>query len=78
VPGAREAVVVVVDAEGEADGAVGRDDCKDNTEDAEARCVGVQARPLGNADDKDGEKEPPEVVGELGANVRLLVWAITY
>jgi hypothetical protein len=78
VPGAREAVVVAGDVEGEADGAVGGDDFEDDTEDAEAGRMGGEARPLGDADEKDGEERPSEVVGELGADVGLLVWAITY
>lgn len=78
MPGAGEAVVVVGDAEGEADGAVGGDDFEDDAEDAEAGCVGGEARPLDDADEKDGEEEPPEVVGELGADVGLLIWAIMH
>ena len=78
VPGAGEAVVVVGDAEGEPDGAVGGDDFEDDAKDAEAGRVGGEARPLSNADEEDGEEEPPEVVGELGADVGLLIWAITH
>ena len=40
--------------------------------------MGVQEGPLDDADDEDGEEEPPEAVGELGADVGLLVWAITH
>ena len=39
--------------------------------------MGGQAGPLDDADEEDSEEEPPEVVGELGTDVGLLVWAIT-
>jgi hypothetical protein len=59
VAGAGEAVVVVGDAEGEADGAVGGDSFEDDAEDAEdaedvedaeAGRQGGEARPLDDAD----------------------------
>lgn len=57
---------------------MGREDFKDDVEDAEAGRVGEQVGPLNDADEEGGEEEPSEVVGELGADVGLLVWAITH
>ena len=73
MPGASEAIVVVGNTEGEADSAVGGDDFEYDAENAEAGRVGGEAGPLDDADEEDGEEEPPEVVGELGADVGLLV-----
>lgn len=52
---------------------MGREDFKDDVEDAEAGRVGEQVGPLNDADEEGGEEEPSEVVGELGADVGLLV-----
>jgi hypothetical protein len=40
--------------------------------------VGEQVGPRDDADEEGGEEESSEVVGELGADVGLLVWAITH
>lgn len=68
-PCATEGVVLRGDPEREANRAVGRNDFEKNTEDGKARRDPVQMVPLDDADEKEGEQEPPQIVGELFADV---------
>lgn len=69
VPPAGEAVVLARQADADADAAVGGDDLEDDVEDGVIDGVGLELGGLGDGDEEHGEHDPPEVVGELAAEL---------
>lgn len=67
MPVAREAIRGRRQANGEADGAVGGDDLKDDVKGRIRDGIAFEGRGFGDSDEEDGEDDPPEVVGELTA-----------
>lgn len=69
MPPAGETVILPGKADADADAAVGGDDLEDDVEDGVIEGVGLELAGFGDGDEEHGEDDPPEVVGELAAEL---------
>ena len=69
MPAAGETVVDAGQADADADAAVGGNDFEDDVEDRIVDGIGLELARLGDGDEEDREDDPPEIVGELAAEL---------
>ena len=69
MPPAAKGVCNIGQADGDANAAVAGDDFEEDVEDGVVDGVAFELGGFGYGDEEDGEDDPPEVVGELAAEL---------